>query len=56
MTFVGLIAKTLFRQRTRAWIHRSADVEAIVGAAGFRPRFRRSTLFWQVAVYERAAA
>lgn len=46
----------LFRQRTRAWIHRSADVEAIVGAAGFRPRFRRSTLFWQVAVYERAAA
>ncbi|HET9456891.1 MAG TPA: methyltransferase domain-containing protein [Candidatus Limnocylindrales bacterium] len=46
----------LFRQRTRAWVHRSADVEAIVGAAGFRPRFRQSSLFWQVAVYDRAPA
>jgi magnesium-protoporphyrin O-methyltransferase len=43
----------LFRRRTRAWIHRSADVEAVVAAAGFRPRFRRSSLFWHVAVYER---
>lgn len=45
----------LFRQRTRAWIHRTADVEATVRAAGLRERFRRSTLFWQVAVYERTA-
>lgn len=44
----------LFRQRTRAWIHRTADVEAILRAAGLRQRFGRSTLFWQVAVYERA--
>lgn len=46
----------LFRQRTRAWIHRSVDVEGIIGAAGFRPRFRRSSLFWQVVVYERLPA
>jgi magnesium-protoporphyrin O-methyltransferase len=44
---------TLFRRRTRAWVHRTADVEAIVAAEGLQPRFRRSSLYWQVAVYER---
>ncbi len=28
-------------------------MEAIVRAAGFGPVYRRSTLFWQVAVFER---
>ncbi len=49
-------AMRLFRQRTTAWIHRTDDVDAIVREAGFVPRLRRSTLFWQVAVYERSAA
>jgi hypothetical protein len=44
----------LGRQRVRAHVHRTADVEAIIGPAGFVPRLRRQTLFWQVAVYERA--
>jgi methyltransferase family protein len=43
----------LGRQRVRAYVHRTADVEAIVRPAGFTPRFRRSGVFWQVAVYER---
>jgi hypothetical protein len=43
----------LGRQRFRAYVHRTADVEAIVRPAGFFPRFRRDGLFWQVAVYER---
>jgi magnesium-protoporphyrin O-methyltransferase len=44
----------LLRQRTRSWVHRTVEVDAIVRAAGFVPRLQRSTLFWQVAVYERA--
>ena len=43
----------LFRQRFRIWVHRTADVDAIVRAAGFVPRLERRTLFWQVVVYER---
>jgi SAM-dependent methyltransferase len=43
----------LARQRTRAYVHRTAEVDALVRAAGFAPRLRRATLFWQVAVYER---
>ncbi len=49
-------AARLFRRRVRAWVHPTADVEAIVRAAGFEPRTRRTTLFWQVAVYERVSA
>jgi magnesium-protoporphyrin O-methyltransferase len=43
----------LTRQRTRSWVHRTADVDAIVRDAGFRPRFERSGIFWQAVVYER---
>ena len=43
------------RQRVRAYVHRTAEVEGIVRAAGFVPRLQRHSLFWQVAVYERAA-
>lgn len=43
----------LFRQRFRIWVHATADVDAIVRAAGFTPRMTRSTIFWQVVVYER---
>ena len=44
----------LFRRRFRLWVHRTTDVDAIVRGAGFAPRLQRSTLFWQVVVYERA--
>jgi SAM-dependent methyltransferase len=43
----------LTRQRTRSWVHRTADVDSIVRAAGFAPTFERSGLFWQAVVYER---
>jgi magnesium-protoporphyrin O-methyltransferase len=43
----------LTRQRVRAYVHRTAAVDAIVRAAGFAPRMLRTSLFWQVAVYER---
>jgi SAM-dependent methyltransferase len=44
----------LVRQRTRVFIHKTADVEALVEAAGLTPRFFRQNLYWQVAVFERA--
>jgi hypothetical protein len=44
----------LTRQRIRSWVHRTADVDAIIREAGFVPRLHRSTMFWQVAIYERA--
>jgi SAM-dependent methyltransferase len=40
----------------RAYVHRTADVEAILAAQGFVARLRRSGLIWQLAVYERQAA
>jgi magnesium-protoporphyrin O-methyltransferase len=44
----------LFRRRVRIWIHRTADVEAIVAAAGLTPTFRRQGILWQVVVFERS--
>lgn len=44
----------LARRRLRVYAHRTAEVEEIVRAAGFVPRVRRATLFWQVVVFERA--
>lgn len=46
----------LLRRRTKAYIHRTADVEAILGRAGLTATFRRRTLVWQVVVFERATA
>jgi hypothetical protein len=43
----------LIRQPFRAYVHRTAAVDAIVRAAGFTPRLHRSNLFWQVVVYDR---
>jgi magnesium-protoporphyrin O-methyltransferase len=43
----------LARRRTRAHVHRTVDVEAIVRDAGLVARFRRNNVFWQVAVFER---
>lgn len=46
----------LFRQRVRAYVHRTAAVDALVRGEGLVPRLRRAGIFWQVAVYERPAA
>ena len=42
------------RRRLRFHVHRTADVDAIVRAAGFTLLVSRTTWFWQVVVYERA--
>jgi magnesium-protoporphyrin O-methyltransferase len=44
----------LMRRRLRFWVHPSADVEAVIAAAGLRPASRRAGFFWQVVVFERA--
>ena len=44
----------LTRRRIRTWVHRTAEVDAIVRDAGFVPRLDRSGLFWRVVVYERS--
>ena len=41
------------RQRLRFWVHRTADVEAVVAAAGLRLASRRNGIFRQVVVFER---
>lgn len=46
----------LFRQRVRAYVHRTSAVDAIVRGEGLVLRLRRAGLFWQVVVYERPAA
>jgi magnesium-protoporphyrin O-methyltransferase len=43
----------LVRGRLRFWVHRSADVEAVISEAGLRRSYRRNGLFWQVVVFER---
>jgi SAM-dependent methyltransferase len=45
----------LFRSKVTIFIHRTGDVDSIVRAAGFQPRSQRRGVFWQMAVYERAA-
>jgi magnesium-protoporphyrin O-methyltransferase len=44
----------LLRRKLRFWVHRTAEVEAVIAAAGLRPAYRRAGIFWQVAVFERA--
>jgi len=43
----------LTRQRIRAYVHRTPQVDSLVRGAGFVPHFGRTDLFWQVAVYVR---
>jgi len=38
----------------RAYVHRTADVEAILAARGFVALVKRANLVWQMAVYERS--
>ena len=43
----------LSRSPFRAYLHRTADVEAILSAHGLVRSLHRTTLIWQLAVYER---
>jgi Methyltransferase domain. len=40
----------------RTYIHRTAEVDAIVASHGLVKRLHRTTLIWQLALYERPAA
>jgi magnesium-protoporphyrin O-methyltransferase len=46
----------LSRSPFRTYLHRTSDVEAIVGAHGLVRTLHRTTLIWQLAVYERPTA
>lgn len=52
LTIQNFFFKVL-RRHYRAYVHATADVEAIVNGNGFRRRFYRKTLAWQVVVYAR---
>ena len=43
----------LSRSPFRAYVHRTADVDAILAAQGLVKRLHRTGLIWQVALYER---
>jgi len=49
-------AYRLSRSPFRAYVHRTAEVDAIVSANGLVKRVHRTTFIWQLAVYERPAA
>ena len=46
----------LRRRRYRAYAHPNAAVDAIVAAAGLRPRAEDGTFFWRVVVYDRVTS
>ena len=46
----------LTRSPFRAYVHRTADVEAILASHGLVRRLHRTTLIWQLSLYERPAA
>jgi magnesium-protoporphyrin O-methyltransferase len=46
----------LGRSPFRAYVHRTADVEAIIAAHGLVKRLHRTSLIWQLALYERTGA
>jgi magnesium-protoporphyrin O-methyltransferase len=46
----------LTRSPFRAYLHRTAEVEAILAAHGLVKRLHRTTLIWQLSLYERPAA
>ena len=46
----------LTRSRFRTYIHRTADVEAILAGHGLVKQMQRTTLVWQLEIYERPLA
>ena len=62
-TFLGRVAIAfvnlgfrLSRSRFRSYLHRTADVDAILADHGLVRILHRTTLIWQLAIYERPAA
>ncbi len=47
------VGSWLTRSSFRAYVHRTAEVEAVVAAQGLVKRLHRTTLIWQLAVFER---
>ena len=45
----------LSRSPFRAYVHRTAEVEAVLAANGLVKRVQQTTLIWQLAIYERPA-
>ena len=50
------LGNRLSRSPFRTYLHRTADVDAIVADHGLVPTLHRTTLIWQLAVYERPSA
>ena len=46
----------LSRSSFRTYVHRTAEVDALLAAHGLVKRLERTTLIWQLALYERPAA
>ena len=62
-TFLGRVAIAMLnvgfrlsRSPFRSYLHRTADVDAILANHGLVRRLHRTTLIWQLAVYERPTA
>jgi len=49
------LGNRLTRSSFRAYVHRTAEVEAILADHGLVKRFHRTGLIWQIAMYERSA-
>ena len=45
----------LLRNPIRFYVHRTAEVDALIRDQGLAPRFHRNAGFWQVAIYARSA-
>ena len=45
----------LLRRPIRFYVHRTAEVDALIRDQGLAPRFHRNAGFWQVAIYARLA-
>jgi len=59
-TYLGRVAITILnfgswltRSPFRAYVHRTTEVEAVVATHGLVKRLHRTTLIWQLAVFER---
>lgn len=52
---VGNLGLRIFRQSFRFHVHRTADVDRLVRAAGFERQLADRGLLWQVALYRRTA-
>jgi 2-polyprenyl-3-methyl-5-hydroxy-6-metoxy-1,4-benzoquinol methylase len=49
-------SRRLSKSPFRTYLHRTADVDALIAKHGLVPTLRRTTLIWQLAIYERPTA